>query len=188
MKIKFKYISWLPLLLFVVGASCKKDKDQPKLPPPLLNSPELITGLVINFVDSANALNKTTAEFRDPDGPGGNSPTRFDTIKLESGKTYYATILVLDETKNPVDTVSKVIEQEKDNHQFFFTHSGISLSTFYLDKDSKGLPFGLSTKWRTASSGTGTSKVVLKHQVGVKNGSEATGETDIEVLFQTIIN
>jgi len=188
MKIKLKYISLLPLLLFLIGASCKKEKDQPKLPPPLLNSPELITGMVINFVDSSNAMNKASAEFKDPDGPGGNPPSRFDTIRLESGKTYFATILVLDETKNPVDTVSKEIENEKDNHQFFFTHVGTNMSTVYLDLDSKGLPLGLSTKWRTTVAGNGTSKVVLKHQVGAKNGSEATGETDIEVIFQTIIN
>jgi hypothetical protein len=35
--------------------------------------------------------------------------------------------------------------------------------------------------------GTGTSRVVLKHQVGVKNGTAAPGETDIDVLFQSKI-
>lgn len=175
-------------LVLVLVAACKKDKDLQPLPPPITNSPELITSLKLIFTDSANTSNVLSAYFNDPDGPGGNSPVQFDTIKLQPNKTYLTTILLFDQTKNPVDTVSKEIWNERDDHMFFFQHSGINIQTIYSDFDSKNLPVGLSTKWRTGSTANGTTKVTLKHQVGTKNGSISPGETDVEVLFQTKIN
>lgn len=174
-------------ILISIWTGCKKDKDQVKLPPPVLNSPELITSMVIEFTDSSNTSNSIKAEFRDADGPGGNSATKFDTIKLAPNKTYLVNLIILDETKNPIDTVSQEIWEERNDHQFFFTHTGININTYYLDIDLNGYPVGLSTKWRTKNAGTGTSRVILKHQVGVKNGTEAPGETDIDVLFNAKI-
>lgn len=174
----------LTLLLFAtIAQSCKKDKDQVKLPPAVLNSPELITSLVIQFKDSANTSNITKAEYRDPDGPGGNPAIKFDTIQVKTNTTYFVELIVLDETKNPIDTVSTEIWEERNDHQFFFKHSNTSVITTYLDKDSNGLPVGLSTKWRTAFGQAGSCNIILKHQVNVKNGTEAPGETDIDVNF-----
>lgn len=176
------------VLLIFIAVSCKKDKDLQPLPPPVTNSPELITSMKLIFKDSANVSNITSAYFNDPDGPGGNAPVQFDTIKLQSNKTYLVDLILLDQTKNPVDTVSKEIWNERDDHMFFFQHSGTNIQTLYLDADSKSLPVGLSTKWRSGSSGNGTSKITLKHQAGTKDGSMTPGETDVEVLFQTKIN
>lgn len=173
--------------LLTFWSGCKKDKNQVKLPQAILNSPELITSMVLQFTDSSNTSTVIKAEYRDSDGPGGNSATKFDTIKLASNKTYLVKLILLDEAKNPIDTVSNEIWEERNDHQFFFTHATINFTTYYLDIDSNGYPVGLSTKWRTKSVGTGTSRVVLKHQVGVKNGTAAPGETDIDVLFQSKI-
>jgi hypothetical protein len=175
-------------VLLLAMLSCKKDKDLQPLPPPVTNSPELITSMKLIFTDSANTSNVYSAFFNDPDGPGGNGPLQFDTIKLSSNKTYLVNLILLDQTKNPGDTVSKEIWNERDDHLFFFQHSGINIQTLYMDVDSKNLPVGLSTKWRTAAAAIGTSKVTLKHQAGTKNGSITPGETDVEVLFQTKIN
>jgi hypothetical protein len=174
-------------LLFFVTA-CKKDKDLQPLPPPVKNAPELITSLKLLFTDSANTTNVLTAYFNDPDGPGGNSPLQLDTIKLQPNKTYLVNLLLFDQTKNPVDTVSKEIWNERDDHMFFFQHSGVVIQTLYLDADTKSLPVGLSTKWRTGNAASGTTKVTLKHQAGTKNGTITPGETDVEVLFQTKLN
>lgn len=183
MKIKLIKLSAFIFALGLYLSACEKDKHQPKLPPPVVNSPELITGLALQFTDSANTTNVSTFEFRDADGPGGAPPSRFDTIKLDMNSTYRVKIFVFDETKNPVDTVSKEIEIEKDDHQFFFTQTGVQIHVTYNDMDSKGLPLGLLTTWRTGLAANGTSRVVLKHQAGIKNGSEASGETDIEITF-----
>jgi hypothetical protein len=180
------YLGIITSLMLLV--SCKKDKDLQPLPPPISNTPELITSIKLLFVDSANTNNTASAYFNDPDGPGGNSPIQFDTIRLKLNKTYFVTLLVFDQTKNPVDTVSKEIWKERDEHQFFFKHTGVNISTIYTDIDTKNIPVGLGTKWRTGAISNGTSRIVLKHQTdGTKNGTEGPGETDIEVNFQSHI-
>jgi len=180
--------STLTLLLFIVFfMSCKKDDDQVTLPQPILNSPELITSMVLQFTDSANATNIIKAEFRDPDGPGGKPASKFDTIKLASNRTYLVKLMLLDETKNPTDTVSDEIWEERNDHQFFFMHSVTNISTSYLDFDTNGLPLGLSTKWRTKNAGSATSQIILKHQAGIKNGTQNIGDTDVDILFQSKI-
>jgi len=185
MKQKLK-LGIIACLLLVI--SCKKDKDLKPLPPPINNPPELITSMKLLFVDSANASNTVSAYFNDPDGPGGNSPVQFDTIRLNPNKTYLVTLLLFDQTKNPVDTISKEIWKERDEHLFFFKHTGVGISTIYTDIDTKNLPVGLSTKWRTGAVSNGTSRIVLKHQTdGTKNGTEAPGETDVEVNFQSYV-
>lgn len=153
----------------------------------MLNPPELITSLVVKFTDSSDVSRTFSAAFRDPDGPGGTPPVKFDTIRLAPFKTYKVSVLLLDETKNPVDSVSEEIWKERNDHQLFFNYNTISINAVYLDADDKGYPVGLSTKWRTGSAGKGTSQVRLKHQVGVKNGTDIPGETDIDVSFQTTI-
>jgi hypothetical protein len=180
-----KSIMLLILTALFIAVSCKKDKDLQPLPPPVTNSPELITSMKLIFTDSANTASSVSAYFNDPDGPGGNSAIQFDTIKLQSNKNYLVNLLLFDQTKNPVDTVSQEIWQERDEHIFFFQHSGVTIQTLYLDADSKSIPVGLSTKWRTGSIANGTTKITLKHQPGTKNGTITPGETDVEVLFQT---
>ncbi len=180
-----RHVFVITVCMGLIFFSCKKDKDLQPLPPPVTNAPELITSMKLLFTDSANSANTASAFFNDPDGPGGNPPVQFDTIKLQPNKTYLVTLLLFDQTKNPVDTISKEIWKERDDHQFFFKHTGVNITTYYMDTDSKSLPVGLSTKWRTGSLSSGTSKITLKHQAGVKNGTETPGETDVEVTFQS---
>jgi hypothetical protein len=186
MKITAKTIAILVLVTFTLS-ECKKDKNIVSLPPPITNSPELITSIELQLRDSANISTVIYAKYRDPDGPGGNSAVQFDSIKLQANKTYFVDVLIFDETKSPVDTVSKEIYNERDEHQFFFEHSN-AVSSFYLDTDTKGIPVGLKSKWRTKNTGIGTSKITLKHQPdGTKNGVITTGETDLEVTFKNKI-
>jgi hypothetical protein len=170
------------IAVFILSGCKKKEDSIVSLPPPITNSPELITSMELQLRDSSNTNNLIIAKYRDPDGPGGNPALQFDSVKLQINKTYFVDILLLDETKNPIDTISKSVQSEGDEHQFFFQHTNI-YST-YLDTDSKGNPIGLKSKWKTYNAGTGTSKITLKHQTdGTKNGSINTGETDIEITF-----
>lgn len=175
------------LLLTLVFWQCNRNKKQVTLPDPILNQPELITTLILTLSDSAAPANKVIASFRDVDGAGGQIPVITDTLRLNKNKTYLASILLLDETKIPVDTVSKEILKEAVDHQFFFSHSSVAISTSYLDKDANNLPIGLATKWVTKEPGLGNSKIVLRHQADTKNGTEAPGETDVQVTFTTKI-
>jgi hypothetical protein len=142
----------------------------------------LITTVKLVFVDSAGVLPEQTFEWRDLDGEGGNS-AQIDTIKLQAQKTFNVSILLLDESKSPIDTISNEVFEEGVDHMFFFSHSTVNISTNILDFDANGLGIGLQSKWVTASTSVGTSNIILKHQPGVKDGTQTPGETDIDVLF-----
>lgn len=179
-----KFIKLLLLIFVTVVVSCKKDKNEVPNPQPPANESEVITTLKLLFTDSANTSNVSEFVFDDPDGDGGNAATQHDTIQLADSTTYLVSIVLLDKTKNPVDTISNEVEEEADEHQFFFNQSGTGINTTYLDKDVNNLPIGLLTKWKTVNTTMGSMQVILKHQPGVKNNSQAAGETDVEVLFQ----
>jgi hypothetical protein len=179
MKKQTKLLMMLSLSSILAFQACKPDDPEP------VNESELITSVVLNFTDSATQQ-VLTFNFRDPDGAGGNNPTVFDTLQLKSNSTYYVSTLLLDESKSPVDTISNEVEEEGDEHQFFYTaQNGIAVTVDYQDQDANGDPIGLATKWKTGGNGFGSVLVVLKHQPGEKNGSAATGETDVEVAFPT---
>lgn len=177
----------LALLIF----SCKKKNDPIPKAPQNPNEAELITTLKIIFTEQISG-NVSAFSFRDIDGPGGNAPTK-DIIQLDASKTYSGRIILLDETKSPVDSISNEVEEEKDDHQFFFTVTSANLTSSYTDYDTHGVPLGLYPNFVTGSASTGKLKVVLKHQPDIKpnsgNGNASIGETDIEVEFDvTIIN
>lgn len=168
--------------------SCKKNHDEAPTPQDQ-NETELITTVSLLIKENGTLVNTFT--FNDPDGAGGVNPT-VDHITLEANKIYTCTLLVLDETKNPTDTTSLEIEEEKNVHQFFFHPSaGLNMSFAYVDYDDHDVPVGLESTITTGAAGTGTVRIVLKHQPGVKptsgNGEEALGETDMEVSFDVTI-
>ena len=178
---------FIALSLMLTITSCRK---QPQIPQALINEPENITKVKLTFTDSANASSISTASWSDSDGAGGNAPT-VNNITLSASKTYFTTIEVLDETKNPIAKVSDEIFKEADEHQFFFTKSNVNVAFTYTDADANGNPLGLKTKWRTGSNSTGNVSVILKHQPGTKvaaPGNINAGSTDIDVSFQITIN
>ncbi len=176
----------LSLLLF----SCKKKNDPVPEAPLNPNETELITTMTIIFTEQVSG-NVSTFSFRDTDGPGGNAPTK-DAILLDASKTYNGRIILLDETKSPKDSISNEVEEEKDEHQFFFTVTSANLTSSYTDFDNNGVPVGLYPNFVTGTASTGQLKVVLKHQPEIKptsgNGNASIGETDIEVVFDVTIN
>jgi hypothetical protein len=169
----------------VIFTSCKKDDDSPQNPGTGNNQGEIITTVILQFTDSAGVAPDAEFTFRDPDGSGGNGYVEFDTIRLVSNTTYLAEILLLDETKSPADTISVEVLEEAEDHIFFFLHTGVNVTTGYLDSDANGLPVGIQTKWRTGTASSGTSQVILKHQPGTKDGTMGPGETDVDVTFQS---
>jgi len=167
--------------------ACKKDDDSISEPPPPTNDEEVLTTFTIYFTDSANTSNVVSATFRDPDGDGGNPYVQFDTIKLQANKTYYAEVVILNETTTPTDTISKEIKNEANDHLFIFTSNGTNTSIIITDLDANTppLPLVLQSKWKTGNVSLGTTQIVLKHQPGIKDGTAAPGVTDIDLTFQT---
>lgn len=171
-------------MLILNMQACKENEPEPDKPP--VNESELITTVQLIFTDSADNSVRSFL-FKDPDGDGGNGPTVFDTIVLLQNRTYYTQVLLLDESKAVTDTISNEVLEEADEHLFVFTPNASDLSIQITDRDSKNLPLGLLSKWKTGNPGNGSVKVTLKHQPGTKNGSSDPGETDVEVNFNCTI-
>jgi hypothetical protein len=178
----------LSALLLIVAVSCKKEKNNTITNPPNPNEEELITTFRITFTDSAGIAPQVVASFVDIDGPGGNAPSAFDTIRLLANKTYHASITLLNESVSPAEDITAEVQEEGVDHLFCFElTSGLHATITRADQDVNGLPIGLLNNWVTGTASTGTATIRLRHQPGVKNGDCAPGETDIELNFYTVI-
>ncbi len=207
-KTGFKTIA-LAAIIGMSFTACKKDKKDeptPDAPTPPANETELITTMKVILHDTTTHTN-TTYVFSDLDGAGGNPATFGNSgadsvINITANHVYEATILLLDETKNPIDTISNEVEEEGADHMFFFNSiaptgtpyntylSGSMTNIKYLDLDANNRGIGLSTLWTAPSMMMAKSPLTieLKHQPGVKDGSYAPGETDIQVGFKLKVN
>jgi hypothetical protein len=175
----------LPGLLFL--SACNNDDPEPE------NETELITRVTIKFTNQANPSEVVTAIFNDPDGPGGNPPT-FQHPTLKRGVTYIANIELYNEIDN--EDITEEIEEEDDEHQFFFIQSGNVFSQIaYEDTDRNGNPLGLKARFVTVNqAASGTLRVVLRHEPNknnpsVRNGdiTNAGGDTDLDIIFNITV-
>jgi len=167
---------------------------------------EVITTLRLTFTKT-NAtgtpivgVSPIVATWKDADGTGPNAPN-VDNIALSANSFYTIELTVLNELANPAQDITAEIRNEGTKHQFFFQKSAglTSLGNIqYADQDTAGKPIGLTTKIATtAMAGTGTLKIILRHDLN-KNGANvstgditnAGGETDIETTpaFNLTIN
>jgi hypothetical protein len=178
----YKQMKQLAMGLAIVLVTLQACKTDPKPNMPPANEGELITTLIIEATDSASGQ-KSIFKFKDADGEGGNAPSQFDSIQLSQNKMYSVKLILLDESKASVDTISNEVLNEGEDHLFNYTASNINITIRLDDSDINGLPIGLKSIWRTGTIGDGKLKTVLKHQPGIKNGDPALGETDIEIEF-----
>lgn len=186
MKTKAKVVAVLGLALVAGLSSCKKDDDLVDSPQPTINEEEVITTMTLTFVDDAGVQPTVTATFRDPDGDGGLGADIFDTIRLQNNTTYNVSITLLNETVTPAEDLTVEVQEEDDEHFLCFSPSGADLSIIRTDTDGV-YEVGLESQWTVGAVSTGTTLISLKHQPGVKDGTCAPGETDIEVDFVTEI-
>ncbi len=174
-------------------SSCKK--DDPKKPVDT-NPQEVLTTILIkgyNLNDSSNSKYQFSYKWEDLDGDGANAPI-IDSLILDTGIVYNCEILIIDKTKIPFDTVSNEIEEEKNEHQFFYapnTNLIGKFSTEILDFDDNNpkLPVGLKIKISTKSNQNyalpliGSLNIVLSHYDGVAKSTSKSDESDIDVNF-----
>jgi hypothetical protein len=169
-------------LLISLVCSCKKDKTNEPIP---INQSELITKVQLVFRDSITNSIVQIATFSDIDGPGGIVAT-IDSILLPSSKTYYMDILVLDETKSPVDTISNEVLDEGDVHLFVFSPnpSANFIETTILDMDINFKPIGLLSILHTTNGGLGTYTVELRHfDSEAAKAANTAFDTDVSITF-----
>lgn len=173
-------------LISAVVTSCSKDDTAPEE-----NDNELITTVRVLAVATDNTADTLKFQWKDADGDGPGQPV-IDQVKLVAGKTYKVQLLLLDETKTPVDNVTEEIEEEAQDHRFYFEPSA-AITVADLDKDKNNVTLGLNSTWTTAvAGGSGTIKITLRHY---PNGGKAETDlvsstkssSDAEVVFPTLV-
>lgn len=181
----------IPAAVAFIFTSCEKDNKKPENPSSPANPTEIITTVKLLLTEDGSG-NTVVASWKDADGDGPQQPVISGPV-LTAGKIYTGTVLLLDESKSPIDTISNEVEEEHNVHQFFYTLSGDVASRIIVeksDKDDNNLPVGIQTRVTVSagSTATGTLKVVLKHYDGiVKSNDPSVGETDAEASFPVTI-
>lgn len=170
--------------------SCKKDEIEDPIIP---NEEEVITTVNMTLTPTAGG-SSITMSWQDLDGDGPDDAVIVVSDSLAINTVYSASLLLLNETESPADTINTEILDEALEHQFFFEISGLDASHSYADEDTDGNPLGLQNVIITGSASEGSIGIVLRHEpekdaAGVAAGdiSNADGETDIEVAFNVVI-
>jgi len=162
--------------------ACEKDE------PEIVDEPELITTLNYTLTPSGGG-EAITLSFKDLDGDGPNAPT-VTTGTLAANQMYTGTMELLNETVSPTESITEEIEDEDEEHQFFFRSNISDLNIAYNDQDADGNPVGLNSILTTGAAASGSITIILRHEPNktassVSDGdiTNAGGETDIEVMF-----
>ncbi len=194
-KILFAAERLLIALLFLFTFVACDDDDVP----PEENEEEAITNVILTFSPQGGGSD-VTATWVDADGEGAGDPVLTD-IELAVNTTYTLS-MVLTNALDPTDPedITEEIEEEDDEHMFFFGWTdGLfsdpagdgnvdtrSDAVNYEDPlDENGYPVGLETEWTTGDAATGEFRVVLKHQPDIKSATSGAtdGESDIDIRW-----
>lgn len=181
--LKFLTIAFLSILSL---NACSDDDDV--LPTPI-NDEEVITTVNVTLTPMGGGT-VVTLQKQDLDGDGPDVPTYNVSGDLIAGTTYNGSIELLNETENPAEDITEEVEDESNDHQFFYTLGGnLDITTTYTSFDGNGNPLGTEFTLETISASTGTLTFTLRHEPSKPNTglSDAGGETDVEALFNITI-
>ena len=147
---------------------------------------ELITTVTYTLSNGADIV---TLKFQDLTGGSIEDATYDVSGPLTANTTYTGSVQLLNETESPAEDITEEVKDEADEHEFFYTSSGLTITK--TDVDGNGFPLGVETSLITAGAGSGTLTIVLKHEPTKPNdgsSSSAGGSTDVEVTFNVTIN
>jgi len=195
--------SLILLLAVFVFASCGTDSSPDD--PPIENEEEVITDITLIFTNSDDDSDVVTARAQDPDGEGVQELQVLDDIQLQAGVTYRLTFEIFNGLETPSEDIGEEIEEEADEHQFFFQFTENAFSSpegdgnfdnaddpiNYSDFDDEENPVGLETNWTTSEEtlNDGFFRVRLQHQPDIKTSTTTVndGDTDLDLTFTLII-
>lgn len=182
--IKIKYL--IPVIIgLVLFVSCSKD-DHPEY----THEEELITTMTVTLKPSGSG-NEVVLSYEDLDGVDGPKKAEISVVgEFASSSTYNGTIKLLNKTEDPAENITEEVEEEAEEHQFFYTVSeGLNITTAYVDKDKNGNDLGLKFTLTTGEASSGTLTITLRHEP--KKPSEtladAGGETDVTATFNVAV-
>ena len=160
---------------------------------PIIDDPEEVITTLTYTLTPQGGGDVVTLNWEDLDGDGGNAPT-ITGGTLAANTTYTGAITLLNASKTPAENITEEIEEEDDEHQFFFNSTVDGLTVAYDDADDDGNPVGLQTEVTTGDAASGDLTVILLHEPakdaeGVADGDidNADGDSDIEVTFPVTV-
>jgi hypothetical protein len=156
---------------------------------------ELITHVRVTLIDSMNSQDSVVAKFSDPDGPSGSQQPVISGVTIKAGHTYFGRIQLYEVHRDLTDSLVEITDEIRElntEHQFFYTVEGQTpnaASVEITDKDNNNLPLGLTFILRAISPANNTLNVVLSHygEAGQKNGTDRSGDSDIDIDFPLTI-
>ncbi|MFD2828139.1 type 1 periplasmic binding fold superfamily protein [Leeuwenhoekiella polynyae] len=184
-------------LVAVIGLnSCSSDDDNT---PEEINEEEVITTITVTLVPQTGET--VTLESRDLDGDGPDEPVITVSGSLQAGMLYNGSVLLENETETPAEVINEEIQEEADEHQFFYqASSGLNADFAYTDSENTYLnndvsnPVGLTFNLQAGTASSGIFTITLRHQPskdaeGVSEGdiTNAAGETDVQESFDIVI-
>ena len=182
--IKFLNLVFVMTLIFT---SCSNDDDVNNLVnlPAVVNEEEVITTLNVTLTPVGSGT-VVTLQTRDLDGDGPNAPVVTVSGDLVNGTTYNGVIELLNETVDPAEDITEEVEEESNEHQFFYTAGGaLDVNTSYSNFDDNGNNLGTLFTLTTNNVSSGTLTFTLRHEPNKPNTGldDAEGETDISATF-----
>ncbi|WP_047415770.1 hypothetical protein [Cellulophaga sp. Hel_I_12] len=180
-----KKIQFLAAFLFagLLLTSCDDDEN-----PIAINEEEVITTLTATLTPVGGGTT-ITLQTRDLDGEGPNDPVVTVSGNLMAGAVYNGTLVLLNETLNPAENITDEVEEESNEHQFFFTIGGLDATAVSANNDSDGNPLGTMFTLTAGAASTGTLTFTLRHEPKKPNTglADAGGETDVSATFNVTI-
>jgi hypothetical protein len=164
-----KRIYFVLLLLAAAVAGCNKKASTVT---PALPGNEFLTTVQLRLVNAADASDvqlcswtqmSPTSHSYQPDSAYFSRAV----LNLKANATYTGQVIILDETQNPVDTVSTEILQRMNYHLFFFQPTPILTSNIVISNTSTDIPVN---DWITGVPDT-TYGGVSVNEVQVSSGS-----------------
>ncbi|MGN6435260.1 MAG: hypothetical protein ACTHMM_01955 [Agriterribacter sp.] len=168
----------------LLAVACKKESPKPED-----NDNEIITTIELLFTEQGSNTS-VTYKWEDLDGDGGNAPA-IDEIKLAPNKVYNVQLSLWDKTKTPAENITEEVQEESDDHRFYFIPAATSNITIGgLNNDKNGVPLGVTSQWTTTDAASGSVNIVLRHYPeGGKAADDlvtsSKSSTDADVTFTT---
>jgi hypothetical protein len=169
----------------------------------------MITEVTLTFTPILGGAD-VVVSATDSDGDGIQDLVVSGPIVLNNDTEYSLTLTLINGFAEPTDEeydITAEVEEEGDEHQFFFEWTGSVFSNptlsgniyddsnpsrplsliNYIDLDLNDNPVGLETEWTTnVNAATGSFRIILKHQPdGTKTATSnsGVGDSDIDLTF-----
>ena len=163
----------------ILLSSCSDDHDEEGHD----HEEELITTVTYTLTNGNDIV---TLTFQDLTGGSIEDATYAISGPLTANTMYTGSVELLNETESPADNITIEVQEEGNEHEFFYASSFADVLISKTDTDANGNPIGIETSLTAGNAGTGTLTIILKHEpTKPNNGSsvDAGGSTDVEVTF-----